>query len=164
MEGLRGTQFRQATCSRCLGARVFCAFCQVRSSRVYSSSFNHQYLIDKTVTILNTMLVPMRESTFFCLFRKLTFLRLLAAKSTTFPAIESATRTILNVLHEIGTHTAFYARFGITADELESTEEPTATMAYGGYLLDIGLQGKMLRSLFISFDLTTMLQVIGQSS
>ncbi|PBK83751.1 hypothetical protein ARMGADRAFT_1055712 [Armillaria gallica] len=72
---------------------------------------------------------------------------LLAAKSTTFPAIESATRTILNVLHEIGTHTAFCARFGITADELESTEESTATMAYGGYLLDIGLQGDRIKLL-----------------
>ncbi|PBK64591.1 hypothetical protein ARMSODRAFT_469137 [Armillaria solidipes] len=72
---------------------------------------------------------------------------LLAAKSTTFPAIESATRTILNVLHEIGTHTAFCARFGVTADELESTEESTATMAYGGYLLDIGLQGDRIKLL-----------------
>ncbi|KAK0227908.1 Phosphomethylpyrimidine kinase-domain-containing protein [Armillaria fumosa] len=72
---------------------------------------------------------------------------LLAAKSTTFPAIESATQTILNVLHEIGNHTAFCARFGITAEELESTEESAATIAYGGYLLDIGLQGDRVKLL-----------------
>ncbi|KAF8901830.1 Phosphomethylpyrimidine kinase-domain-containing protein [Mucidula mucida] len=53
---------------------------------------------------------------------------LLAAKSTSFPAIASATQTILNVLHEIKNHT-------------DTTPESTATMAYGGYLLDIGLQG-----------------------
>ncbi|KAK0227900.1 hypothetical protein IW262DRAFT_1347728, partial [Armillaria fumosa] len=72
---------------------------------------------------------------------------LLFAKSTTFPAIESATQTILNVLHEIGNHTTFCARFGITADELESTEESAATMAYGCYSLDIGLQGDRIRLL-----------------
>ncbi|KAG7453087.1 uncharacterized protein BT62DRAFT_880196 [Guyanagaster necrorhizus] len=72
---------------------------------------------------------------------------LLAAKSTTFPAIRSAATTILSILHEIGTHTEFCSRFGITADELEATEESAATMAYGGYLLDIGLQGDAIKLL-----------------
>ncbi|KAF9019762.1 hypothetical protein BDZ89DRAFT_1072786 [Hymenopellis radicata] len=62
-------------------------------------------------------------------------------KCTSFPAIASATQTILNVLHEIKNHTEFCAKFGITTEELTTTPESTATMAYGGYLLDIGLQG-----------------------
>jgi hydroxymethylpyrimidine/phosphomethylpyrimidine kinase len=66
---------------------------------------------------------------------------LLAAKSSTFPHIDSATQTILNVLREISTHRAFCAEFGVSADELEQTREASATSAYGGYLMDVGLQG-----------------------
>ncbi|KIY68605.1 hypothetical protein CYLTODRAFT_395117 [Cylindrobasidium torrendii FP15055 ss-10] len=66
---------------------------------------------------------------------------LLAAKSTTFSAIGSATQTILNVLFEIKNHTAFCASFGITQADLESTEESPACTAYGAFLLDIGMQG-----------------------
>ncbi|KAJ6630285.1 Phosphomethylpyrimidine kinase-domain-containing protein [Mycena sp. CBHHK59/15] len=66
---------------------------------------------------------------------------LLAAKSNTFPLIESATQTIMHILREISTHRAFCAQFGISAEELESTEEASATTAYGSYLLDIGIQG-----------------------
>lgn len=66
---------------------------------------------------------------------------LLAAKSTSFVLIESSTQTILNVLHEIGNHKAFCAKFGVTADELENTPESAATTAYGAYILDTGLQG-----------------------
>ena len=67
---------------------------------------------------------------------------LLAAKSTSFPLIESSTMTIINVLQEIRNHKAFCAKFGITEDELENTPESAATTAYGAYLLDTGLQGK----------------------
>ncbi|KAJ7215309.1 Phosphomethylpyrimidine kinase-domain-containing protein [Mycena haematopus] len=66
---------------------------------------------------------------------------LLAAKSDTFPAIDSATRTILNVLREIGTHRAFCADFGVSESELEQTREASATSAYGGYLINVGMQG-----------------------
>ncbi|KAJ7491032.1 Phosphomethylpyrimidine kinase-domain-containing protein [Mycena latifolia] len=66
---------------------------------------------------------------------------LLAAKSASFPLIESATETILNVLREIKTHRTFCAEFGISADELERTEESSATTAYGCFLMDIGIQG-----------------------
>lgn len=66
---------------------------------------------------------------------------LLAAKSTSFPLIESSTTTILSILQEIGNHKAFCAKFGITEDELENTPESAATTAYGAYVLDTGLQG-----------------------
>lgn len=70
------------------------------------------------------------------------FLRLLAAKSTSFPSIRTATGTIINVLNEIGTHQSFCAQFGVTLEDLEATEESTATTAYGAFLIDVGLQGK----------------------
>ncbi|RDB19193.1 putative hydroxymethylpyrimidine/phosphomethylpyrimidine kinase 2 [Hypsizygus marmoreus] len=66
---------------------------------------------------------------------------LLAAKSTTFEAIGSATQTIINIIHEIGTHKSFCNSFGITNDVLEGTPEAPATTAYGAYVLDVGLQG-----------------------
>ncbi|KAJ4475560.1 Phosphomethylpyrimidine kinase-domain-containing protein [Lentinula aciculospora] len=66
---------------------------------------------------------------------------LLAAKSHSFPAIDSATQIVLSVLREINTHTTFCASFGITEDELRRTPESPATAAYGGYLIDVGLKG-----------------------
>ncbi|KAJ7063713.1 Phosphomethylpyrimidine kinase-domain-containing protein [Mycena amicta] len=69
------------------------------------------------------------------------YLKLLAAKSTSFPLIASATKTITNVLHELDTHRALCASFGISGDELETTEESTETIAYGCFLMDMGLQG-----------------------
>jgi len=68
--------------------------------------------------------------------------RLLAAKSSTFSEIESATQTLLNILREINTHKSFCQSFGITQRQLESTPESLATIAYGAFLIDIGLQGK----------------------
>lgn len=69
------------------------------------------------------------------------FIRLLAAKSDTFTKIDTATKTILGVLREIGTHRMFCAKFGVTGIELETTPEELATTAYGCYLMDVGLQG-----------------------
>ncbi|THV06917.1 hypothetical protein K435DRAFT_825731 [Dendrothele bispora CBS 962.96] len=66
---------------------------------------------------------------------------ILAAKSTSFTSIGSATQTIINVIEEIDTHKAFCAQFGVTEEELERTEESRATTAYGAWLLDMGLQG-----------------------
>lgn len=66
---------------------------------------------------------------------------LLAAKSSTFPAIKSATDTILNVISEVTTHKSFCAQWGISEEELLATPESPATTAYGAYLLDVGLQG-----------------------
>lgn len=66
---------------------------------------------------------------------------LLAAKSTTFGQIDSCTKTISNVLHEIGNHKAFCATFGITEEDLETTPEAAATIAYGAYIIDVGFQG-----------------------
>ncbi len=62
-------------------------------------------------------------------------------KSTEFPAIKAATDTIINVVNEVATHTAFLAEWGVTEEELLSTPESSATTAYGAYLLDCGLQG-----------------------
>lgn len=70
-----------------------------------------------------------------------TLRRLLASKSQSFPAIDSATKTILNILNEIDTHKAFCAKFEVTAEELESAPESPATMAYGAYLIDCGVRG-----------------------
>jgi hydroxymethylpyrimidine/phosphomethylpyrimidine kinase len=66
---------------------------------------------------------------------------LLAAKSSTFAQIGSATKVVFDVLQEIKTHESFCQTFGITQEELESTPESTATTAYGGYMIDTGLQG-----------------------
>ena len=68
--------------------------------------------------------------------------RLLAAKSSTFSEIGSATQTLLDILREIDTHRSFCHSFGITQGQLESTPETSATIAYGAFLIDIGLQGK----------------------
>ncbi|KAF9009599.1 Phosphomethylpyrimidine kinase-domain-containing protein [Cyathus striatus] len=66
---------------------------------------------------------------------------LLAAKSSSFTAIGSATQTINNVITEIKTHKGFCLSLGISEEELENTPEGTATTAYGAYLLDVGLEG-----------------------
>ncbi|THH23140.1 hypothetical protein EUX98_g8039 [Antrodiella citrinella] len=65
----------------------------------------------------------------------------LAAKSSTFPAISSATQTISNIIHEVTSHKAFCAQWGVTEKELECTPESPATTAYGAWILDIGLRG-----------------------
>ncbi|KAG6808730.1 hypothetical protein H0H92_003092 [Tricholoma furcatifolium] len=67
--------------------------------------------------------------------------RLLAAKSTSFKAIQSATQTIMNIITETATHKSYCAHFGVTEEELENTPEGAATTSYGAYLIDIGLQG-----------------------
>ena len=49
----------------------------------------------------------------------------------------------MDVLHEIGTHRAFCETFDVTLEELEKTPEATQTTAYGAYIVNIGLQGKL---------------------
>jgi hydroxymethylpyrimidine/phosphomethylpyrimidine kinase len=66
---------------------------------------------------------------------------LLAAKSATFAQIGSATQVVFDILHETKVHKSFCQTFGITQEELESTPESAATTAYGGYIIDTGLQG-----------------------
>ncbi|KAF8875702.1 Phosphomethylpyrimidine kinase-domain-containing protein [Infundibulicybe gibba] len=65
---------------------------------------------------------------------------LLAAKSTTTPALSGAARTILTITNEMQSHRALCHTFGVASSELENAEEGPATMAYGGYLIDIGVQ------------------------
>ncbi|TCD61246.1 hypothetical protein EIP91_008714 [Steccherinum ochraceum] len=66
---------------------------------------------------------------------------LLAAKTTTFTGIASATQTILNVIHEVSNHKAFCAKWGISEADLEATAESPATTAYGAFIMDVGLRG-----------------------
>ncbi|KIK51945.1 hypothetical protein GYMLUDRAFT_251621 [Collybiopsis luxurians FD-317 M1] len=67
---------------------------------------------------------------------------LLAAKSSSFSSISSATETILNIIKELDTHKTFCATWGVSEQELvHETREETATAAYGGYLVDAGLRG-----------------------
>ncbi|KAF4614645.1 hypothetical protein D9613_003401 [Agrocybe pediades] len=72
---------------------------------------------------------------------------LLAAKSTSFNTIRSATDTIYNVLHEIGQHKTYCSTFGISEAELEDTPEASATTAYGAYLMDTGDSTKLVMAL-----------------
>ncbi|KAF7314982.1 hypothetical protein MIND_00012300 [Mycena indigotica] len=66
---------------------------------------------------------------------------LLAAKASSFTLIESATTTIMNVLRELNTHRSLCASFDVSSDELERSEESIETIAYGSFLMDMGLQG-----------------------
>ncbi|KAK1217678.1 trifunctional hydroxymethylpyrimidine kinase/phosphomethylpyrimidine kinase/thiaminase [Marasmius sp. AFHP31] len=75
---------------------------------------------------------------------------LLAAKSTGYPQIASATQVILNILTELETHKSMSAKFGISVEDLDNAEEGIATTGYGGYLLTIGLEG--MRAGFSHFE------------
>ncbi|KLO19638.1 hypothetical protein SCHPADRAFT_843111 [Schizopora paradoxa] len=66
---------------------------------------------------------------------------LLVAKSHSFDAIQTATQTILNILNEVKMHKSFCEEWGISNEQLETAPESPATMAYGSYLLNVGLQG-----------------------
>ncbi|KAL4255590.1 hypothetical protein AB1N83_012513 [Pleurotus pulmonarius] len=66
---------------------------------------------------------------------------LLASKSNKFGDIHSAADIVLHIMRELETHKSFCAHFGITVDELESTPQSLSTIAYGSYLIDIGMQG-----------------------
>jgi len=47
----------------------------------------------------------------------------------------------MSIVRESTLHKEYCAQWNISADELENTVESPATMAYGAYLIDIGLQG-----------------------
>jgi hydroxymethylpyrimidine/phosphomethylpyrimidine kinase len=66
---------------------------------------------------------------------------ILAAKSLSYAAIESSALIIQQIVRESMMHKAYCAQWNISEDELENTTVSSATMAYGGYLIDIGLQG-----------------------
>ena len=68
--------------------------------------------------------------------------RLLAAKSPSYAANEASALITLHIVRESMMHKTFCAQWDISADELENTTESLATIAYGAYLIDIGLQGK----------------------
>lgn len=68
--------------------------------------------------------------------------RLLAAKLLSYPIIESTAQIVLQISRESKMHKEFCAQWGISEEELENTPESPATMAYGAYLIDAGLQGE----------------------
>ncbi|KAG6376499.1 hypothetical protein JVT61DRAFT_2492 [Boletus reticuloceps] len=67
--------------------------------------------------------------------------RLLAAKSHDFAPISSAAKVMQHIADEKTMHVSYCAKCGITLEELERTPESPATMAYGAFLIDVGLQG-----------------------
>ncbi|KAF8823697.1 hypothetical protein HHX47_DHR9000159 [Lentinula edodes] len=99
-----------------------------KSARVWKAYVEHEF-----VKLLGKGTLPQKNF--------IHFINLLAAKSNSFPAIDSATQIVLNVLREVNTHETFCASFGITKDELARTPESPATAAYGGYLIDVALRG-----------------------
>ncbi|KAF8548366.1 hypothetical protein OG21DRAFT_1516363 [Imleria badia] len=66
---------------------------------------------------------------------------LLAAKSHDFGPISSAVKVMSDIAAETTMHVSYCAQFDITVEELEETPESPATMAYGAFLIDVGLQG-----------------------
>ena len=48
---------------------------------------------------------------------------------------------IKSIFFEVESQKATCADWGITVEEIENTPESTATTAYGGYLLDVGIHG-----------------------
>ncbi|KAF8129249.1 Phosphomethylpyrimidine kinase-domain-containing protein [Boletus edulis] len=66
---------------------------------------------------------------------------LLATKSHDFAPISSAAKVMQHIADEKTMHVSYCAQFGITLEELETTPESPATMAYGAFLIDVGLQG-----------------------
>ncbi|KZS98826.1 hypothetical protein SISNIDRAFT_447652 [Sistotremastrum niveocremeum HHB9708] len=66
---------------------------------------------------------------------------LLGAKAQSFTTISSAAGIMNNIAEESKMHKAFCESWGITEKELTVGEESSATSAYGGYLLNIGLMG-----------------------
>jgi thiaminase len=69
-------------------------------------------------------------------------IRLLTAKLTEYSTIESAAQVILSITRESKMHVSFCETWGISETELQNTPESPATGAYGGYLLNIGIQGR----------------------
>lgn len=67
--------------------------------------------------------------------------RLLAAKSSTFAALDSCARTISHIVRETGMHAAYCQTFGVTEKELLNTPESAALSGYTTYILEAGLRG-----------------------
>ena len=53
---------------------------------------------------------------------------------------------MLHIARESKMHKSFCTHWDITEQELERTPEASATIAYGSYLIDIGLQGQLLNN------------------
>ncbi|GJJ11858.1 hypothetical protein Clacol_006096 [Clathrus columnatus] len=65
----------------------------------------------------------------------------IAAKTSSLSTMASRATVMLAVVHETVSHTEFCRSYGVSSSELENTPEEPETVAYGSYLIDIGLQG-----------------------
>jgi hydroxymethylpyrimidine/phosphomethylpyrimidine kinase len=48
-----------------------------------------------------------------------------------------------NVVRETKIHIEMLSGYGITVEDIENTPETLATRAYGGYLIDAAVQGRV---------------------
>jgi len=68
----------------------------------------------------------------------------LAGKSTNFDDMSAAASVIQSICGETAMHISMAKRWGISSEELRTTVESPATLAYGQYLLNIGIKGDYL--------------------
>ncbi|KAF8313851.1 hypothetical protein DL93DRAFT_2137347 [Clavulina sp. PMI_390] len=69
---------------------------------------------------------------------------LLALKSSSFADISASAVIMQHVAREAALHESYCASWGIDAATLATTEEATATTAYGAFILDMGIKGDAL--------------------
>ncbi|KAA1477671.1 hypothetical protein DENSPDRAFT_933847 [Dentipellis sp. KUC8613] len=70
---------------------------------------------------------------------------LLGAKSSTYDGMAAAAETMLHVVRESRMHRSFCEKWGVSAEELDSTPESAACTAYGAFVVDMGLRGDTSR-------------------
>ncbi|KAJ1536098.1 hypothetical protein HK096_000708, partial [Nowakowskiella sp. JEL0078] len=69
---------------------------------------------------------------------------LAAYKEHEFEEIASAADVVLNIYHESKLHIEFCKQWGVSLEELKSTNEATANLSYSRYFLEKGLSGDKL--------------------
>ena len=69
---------------------------------------------------------------------------LAAYKSRTLAEINSAQQSMAAILNEMQLHLRLCERWGLTAADVEATEEHVSNVAYTRYVMDCGLQGDLL--------------------
>jgi hydroxymethylpyrimidine/phosphomethylpyrimidine kinase len=67
---------------------------------------------------------------------------MLAGKSSNFDDMAAAATVIQSICRETALHTSLAERWGISSEELNDIVESPATMAYGQYLLNVGIKGE----------------------
>ena len=69
---------------------------------------------------------------------------LAAYKSRTLADMQAARGGLAAILDEMGLHLRVCERWGLSAADVEATEEQQATVAYTRYVLDVGMSGDLL--------------------